>query len=333
MELWLELLSQRLGVTTQTLILGGLASGALLVSVGAFSALGRTNPAAARLAAHDPSKRIARQDKALLFKDEADIRGLMKAFVPSNRQDQSKLKLKLHQAGFTSAGALKRFTFVRVLFGLLLPLLFIVLAVASRMPGTPLPGVLVEKMQALSILQSYIAVTLLIALGYLAPMKYLDDRIAARRKRIENGFPNALDLMRISVEAGLGFDAAMTRVGNELTEVSPELAFEFLTVQRQIAAGRPREDAMRDMADRTGVDTVRSFTSVVKQSILFGSSISTALTTYADELREQRETRAQEMANKLPVKMSGVLGALMLPALIILTAGPTLIRYIEMFRS
>jgi tight adherence protein C len=155
--------------------------------------------------------------------------------------------------------------------------------------------------------------------------------VAERKQRIEEGFPNALDLMQISVESGLGFDAAMTRVGNELAEVSPDIAFEFLSVQRQVQAGRAREAALRDMADRTGVETVRAFANVVQQSMQFGTGMSEALITYAEELRETRELRAQEMANKLPVKMSAVLASLMLPALILLTVGPVLIRYIRFF--
>jgi tight adherence protein C len=136
--------------------------------------------------------------------------------------------------------------------------------------------------------------------------------------------------MQVSVEAGLGFDAAMTRVGNELAQVSPELSWEFLTVQRQIQAGRPRDAALADMATRTGVDIVRSFANVVAQSIQFGTSMSEALTAYAAEMRLFREMKAQEMANKLPVKMSAVLASLMLPALIMLTIGPVVIRYMRM---
>ncbi len=136
---------------------------------------------------------------------------------------------------------------------------------------------------------------------------WLNARVTERKRRIEEGFPNALDLMQISVETGLGFDSAMTRVGNELANVSPEIAFEFLNVQLQVQAGRARDAAMHDMANRTGVETVRSFANVVQQSMQFGTSMSSALTTYANELRDYREMKAQEMANKLPVKMSAYL--------------------------
>ncbi|MEM6824751.1 MAG: type II secretion system F family protein, partial [Pseudomonadota bacterium] len=164
-----------------------------------------------------------------------------------------------------------------------------------------------------------------------APNLWLKNRITERSRNVEQAFPNALDLLQVSLEAGLGFDAAMTRVGNELTGVAPQLAGEFLTVQRQVQAGRPRDQALKDMAERTGVETVRSFTNVVTQSMQFGTPMTEALMTYSKEMRDYREMKAQEMANKLPVKLSAVLASMMLPALILLTIGPTVIRYIRHF--
>jgi DNA-binding CsgD family transcriptional regulator len=124
----------------------------------------------------------------------------------------------------------------------------------------------------------------LTAFGYYVPMLWLMDRIRERKERIEQVFPNALDLLQISVEAGLGFDTAMTRVGNELVRTSPDIAFEFLSVQRQVQAGRARDTALLDIADRTGVDTVRSFANVVQQSMQFGTSMGEALEAYAREI-------------------------------------------------
>ena len=99
----------------------------------------------------------------------------------------------------------------------------------------------------------------------------------------------------------------------------------------QIQAGRTRDQATNDMAERTGVDTVRSFASVVQQSVQFGTPMNEALMAYAKEMRMYREMKATEMANKLPVKMSAVLASLMLPALVLLVLGPTVIRYMELY--
>lgn len=332
-ENMLSQISEITNVPADFLVLGGGALGAFLLLVGLATLVNRPNYAADRIAASDAIKRRARQDRALLVRNSDDVNGILKAFVPQDRKGRSELQLKLQQAGFTSSSALHVFTLIRVIFGLLLPLSFLGLMIASRTAALSLPYALTSRLQELGLVESYAIFTFLIGLGYFTPMKVLNDRAAERRQRIEYAFPNALDLMRIAAESGLGFDAAMTRVGNELAEVSPELAYEFLTTQRQIAAGRPRDAAMSDLADRCGVEMIRSFATVVQQSLRFGSSISQALTSYADELRSMRENKAQEMANKLPVKMSAVLGILMLPVLIILAVGPTLIRYAEMFGS
>jgi len=153
----------------------------------------------------------------------------------------------------------------------------------------------------------------------------------AQKIEIEQSFPNALDLIQISVEAGLGFDAAMTRVANEMVHSAPALCREFRTVQLEISAGAEREKALMEMAQRTGVDEVSSFANVVLQSVRFGTSMSDALQIYAQEMRLSRELRAQEKANKLPVKMSAVMSALMLPAMILLIVGPVVIRWMNTF--
>jgi tight adherence protein C len=121
----------------------------------------------------------------------------------------------------------------------------------------------------------------------------------------------------------------MIRVANETVTSAPEISEEMLIAQREIQAGRSREKALFDMAERTGVAQVSSFSSVVLQSIQYGSSISEALTVYSEEMRQSRELRAQEMANKLPVKMSAVMASLMLPSLVMLALGPVVIRYIR----
>lgn len=326
----LENVSVQFGVTQETILLVGLGAGVLLLLAGLVSARAGRNPAADRIAASSEDKRRARMDKALLVNPAGEARGVMKALLPTDKKNRSAIELKLHQAGYSGPGILRRYIMIRIAFALLLPLVFILLSVAARIPEITLPLSLGEQLSKLGMVQSYVVLTVLLSVGYLLPAKVVDDKIAARHRRIEQSFPNALDLMRIASESGMGFDASMTRVGNELAEVSPDIAYELLTMQRQVAAGRPRADAMRALGERTGVDTVKSFASVVLQSMQFGSSISQALTTYAEEMREVRETRAQEMANKLPVKMSAVLGAFMLPALILLTLGPTVIRYVSM---
>jgi len=324
----LALIIRNFGISPATLLLIGIGLGSFVAVLSIASMLRDRNPAADRMA-RTMSRAQARQDRGILKAPEFDPKGLMRGFVPSDGKQRSELQMKLSQAGYPGANTMRNFILVRVFLGLVLPAAFLGLTIVSKIPGVTVPfGSRLTGLSPYGVLE---VLSVLVAVGYYLPLIWLNGRVSERRQRIEESFPNALDLMQISVEAGLGFDAAMTRVGNELAGVSPDIAFEFLTVQRQVSAGRDRGQAMRDMAARTGVETVRSFTAVVQQSMQFGTSMSDALMTYAKEMRDYRETRAQEMANKLPVKMSAVLASLMLPALIILTIGPVVIRYVRYF--
>lgn len=322
----------KLGVSPELLLLFGFGFGTLIIFLGLAAIIRAGNPAAERMAAASPARRYQqRQDRGLLRPANSEPGKIMKSLVPSDEAKRSELQNKLAHAGFPGPGALWKFTMVRTVLALILPGLLLLLIFLSKTPGVVLPLDVLGRVARLSSLQIFQFLTVLIGIGYFGPIYWLHGRITERQRRIEESFPNALDLMQISVDAGLGFDAAMTRVGNELVDVSPDIAFEFLSVQTQVQAGRSRDVAMADMAKRTGVDTVRSFANVVQQSMQFGTSMSDALNTYSRELRETRETKAQEMANKLPVKMSAVLASLMLPALILLTIGPVLIRYIRFY--
>lgn len=326
----LQNLLNQLASSPETMMTLGMAVGVLMLFVGVVSLVRERNPAAARISSMS-TRAAARQERGLLRAPELDPRGMMRHLVPTSEKDRSALKSRLLRAGISNPNAMQTFTMFRITFGLLLPGLLVFVLFASRVPDFPLPVFVIERVSGLSNMQIFQIITVLVAIGYYAPSYWLNARIRERSLQIEEGFPNAMDLMQVSLEAGLGFDAAMTRVGNELAGVAPNVATEFLTVQRQIQAGRSREQAMQDMADRTGVETVRSFASVVQQSVQFGTPMNEALMTYAKEMRQYREMKAQEMANKLPVKMSAVLASCMLPALVLLVLGPTVIRYMEMF--
>lgn len=333
MEIILETLSLRFGITSQMLLLFAFGMGVLLFVMSLTSALSQKNPAAQRMAGLRSQKMHARQDRALLRETIETPGGLFNAALPGKQTERRKLEDKMLQAGLTHPSALRFYVLVRVWLGLFLPLLVGGLIFASKAPGTPIPPVVADALAPISQADTIQIVGLLTAVGYFLPAFWLNHRQKERQRRISEAFPNALDLLQISLQSGLGFDAAMTRVGNELTTASPDLAFEFLNTQHEIQAGRPRERAMAEMSRRTGVETIRSFGSVVQQSMRFGTSMSDALTTYATEMRDAREMKAQEMANKLPVKMSAVLAALMLPTLMIVTAAPSLIRYFQGFGS
>ncbi len=326
----LELVSLRVGLDPRTLVLLLIGLGGALAFFGVTNAATQVDPATARLTRTRQARLQQRQDKALLKDRVETSKGILRTFIPKNPGELSRLKIKLIQAGYRRESAVPVYTMVRIALGAGLPAVFILFLGLAALPGLTLPLGLSGRLGGLTQLQIFQVIAILTFIGYFLPTRHVESRARETRMRITESFPNALDLLQISVEAGLGLDAAMTRVGNELASVCPELSVELLTVQRQIQAGRPRDAAMREMAERCGVDTVASFTKVVQQSLQFGTPMTEALHTYAHEMRLHRELAAQEMANKLPVKMSIVLASFMLPSLILMTVGPTVIRWLSM---
>lgn len=316
------------GLTPQMLFVLGTGIGAMLVVFGLSGTIAGKDPVLRRMEAQ-ARRRPVTEDAGLLRHRSADPKGLMKTLIPADRKERSEVERQLARAGFTGPHAVRNYYLLRLGLGIVLPAALLALIWAARSGLVALPEPVDAKIGGWSQLRVFQALSVLVALGFFGPAIGLRSRAQERRRAIEESFPNALDLIQISVEAGLGFDAAMVRVGNELEKTAPEISGEMLAAQREIQAGRARDRALLDMAARTGVDEVTAFANVVLQSMKFGTSMSETLTTYASEMRRNREFRAQEMANKLPVKMSGVMATLMLPALLLLTLGPVVIRYLQ----
>ena len=180
-----------------------------------------------------------------------------------------------------------------------------------------------------SILKVYAAVVISALAGLYVPAVFLAAKADRRQREIINGFPDALDLMLVCVEAGLGMDSAFARVGMELTTSHPKLAEQFGAVVLELRAGRSHEDALRRMADRAGAEEIRAFATLLIQSSKLGSSISQTLRVYASEMREHRRMRAEEKAHRLPVLLSVPLVGCMLPVMIGVLMLPALIRVIR----
>ena len=166
-------------------------------------------------------------------------------------------------------------------------------------------------------------------MGLYLPSLFIRARADRRQQELINGFPDALDLMLVCVEAGLGLEAAFARVGMEMTTSHPRLAEQFGAVVLELRAGRSHEDALRRMADRAGADEIRAFATLLIQSTKLGSSIAQTLRTYASEMRERRRMRAEEKAHRLPVLISIPLVACMLPVMIGVLMLPAAIRVVR----
>ena len=165
----------------------------------------------------------------------------------------------------------------------------------------------------------------LAALAFLAPDIVLTELIRHRREEIRLGMPDAIDLLVICVEAGLGLDQALLRSGQELAISHPPIAEEFNQINLEQRAGKGRIDAWKSMADRTKLDVIRNFSSMLAQTDRFGTPISRALTTFSDSLRMRRRQQAEELAAKTTVKLVFPLVLFIFPSIFIVLLGPAMI--------
>ena len=225
------------------------------------------------------------------------------------------IRQKLIAAGFSTPHAPRVYTLVRLVMVIGLPIL--VLLYFGLMGSSP------------SMTKLYFTLVIAAALGLYLPAVFVRARADRRQRDIVNGFPDALDLMLVCVEAGLGLEAAFARVGMEMTSSHPRLAEQFGAVVLELRAGRSHEDALRRMADRAGAEEIRAFTTLLIQSTKLGSSIAQTLRIYAGEMRERRRMRAEEKAHRLPVLLSIPLVACMLPAMIGVLMLPAAIRVVR----
>lgn len=157
----------------------------------------------------------------------------------------------------------------------------------------------------------------------------LSKLVEKRKKSLRNGFPDALDLLVVCVESGLGLAAAIQRVADELDVSHPELAFELSTVNAEIRAGMPREKALRNLAERSGLQDIRGLVGLLVQTMKFGTSVSDALRVYAEEFRDKRMQRAEEQAAKMGTKLIFPLIFCMFPVFFIVAIGPAVLRIME----
>lgn len=167
--------------------------------------------------------------------------------------------------------------------------------------------------------------------GYYLPNVLLDARVRNRQRELFESFPDALDLIRVCVSAGLGLDAAIARVGQELKIKSAALAEEFRLLSLELRAGATRAQALRNLATRTGVEDINALVAMLIQAERFGTNVSDSLRVHAEALRTKRQMHAQEQAAKIPVKLTIPMALCILPALFIVVVGPAAINILRSF--
>jgi tight adherence protein C len=239
--------------------------------------------------------------------------GLLAA--PDRKRRQLAITRTLRHAGYRQESAPIVFHAIQVLIGVVGILIGALVVFMLRPPlftGLLLLG-----------LWSYVVLAL--------PVAYVRMRAAERTRAIRDGLPGALDLMVICLEAGLGLDAAIVRLSGELRRGNPILGGELLTVAHEVQAGIPRRDALKQLAERSGVAELTTLAAILAQSDRLGTSVAQALRTQAESMRTRRRQRAEEQAAKAAVKIVFPLVFCIFPALFVVVLGPALMTVMQMF--
>src|SRR6266478_3420413 len=233
--------------------------------------------------------------------------------VPISAVEAAKLQKQLLHAGFPSPDAAMAFRAIQLLLIVALPSVVITICL---MLDRSLNSFLIWGVLAA-------------AIGFYVPRLVLRSMITSRKQRITWGLADALDLMVIAVEAGLGLNAALNRVGEELKTVHPDMHHEFDLVNLEIRLGRSREEALRNLTERTGVDDIRSFVALLIQADRFGSSIGKAVRVFAESLRTKRRQRAEQASQKAALMLLIPLTLFLFPVVIVVVLAPPILTLID----
>ncbi len=248
----------------------------------------------------------------------ARLRPLAGLALPRRDGERSRVSQLLLQAGYRSPTALSTYYGVK----------------AVLMSGLPLCVLLgwffFPRLSTGHLI--YCAVAAAVA-GYLLPSIWLDRRVLQRQRALRAGFPDALDLLVVCVEAGLGLAPALQRVADEIVVSHPELGAELALVNAEMRAGVERAQALKDLAERTGLSDIRGLVALMVQTLRFGTSIADALRVYAEEFRDKRTQAAEEQAAKIGTKMIFPLVFCLFPSFFLVAIGPAVLRLITVFEA
>jgi tight adherence protein C len=233
--------------------------------------------------------------------------------LPSNPKDVNTMQRKLIRAGFRKDNALKTLYGAKLVFAILLPLVMVVLVAKSDTDPT----------------NKILAVVAAGAMGFFGPNEYVKIAGQKRQKEVQRGLANALDLMVVCVESGLGLDQAIMQVAKELEHAHKEISEEFALVNLELKAGKRRIEALRNLAERTGVNDLKKLVAVLIQADRFGTGVAASLRGHADYMRVQARQIAEEKAAKLGVKLVFPIFFCILPTLFVVTVGPVAVKIVR----
>lgn len=281
-----------------------------------FSKLRGTARAASDTSRGMPEKRALRTGKK-----NAKLDKFASFLEPKTEEELSSSRLRMVRAGYRGRDAVRKFHAIQFMLGILFLIIGVIYAIVASTSDEVATTTLV------------LAVVMPGAIGYYLPVYWIERRVQTRQEEIQNGFPDALDMLLVCVEAGQSLDQGIIRVSKELKTGYPALAEEFEIVAQEIKAGKEKTSVLRAFSERTGVSDIASFVTVMIQSQTFGTSIAEALRVYAGEMRDKRVMRAEEAANKLPTKMT--LGTMMftVPPLLVILVGPSVYDMLQLFKN
>jgi tight adherence protein C len=252
----------------------------------------------------------------LFHPDRRTVQQIVKPFenvLPRSAQEVSVVQKRLIRAGYRNDSAINLFYGAKIL--------------------VPLTLSLVATASGLYRFSPFFTYAVCVGLGFLGPDFWLSNRISARQRLIRLGLPEALDLLVICSEAGLSLDQSLLRVSQEMKLSQPQVADEFGLMMLEQKAGRPRAEALKGLADRTDIDSIRALTNTLIQADTFGTSIAKTLRVYSDTMRTQRRQQAEEQAAKTTVKLVFPLVFFIFPSLFVVVLGPAMIKMAEGFKA
>jgi len=290
------------GLSAATIFILGLGLSSLIMNL--------TSPVRRRMGLVEDTQPA--KDRLMMFVSTA--MGPIASYVlPQKDDERDDMTQKLARAGYRSPQALQIFYMTKSLLVVALPMLVLVgWRWFPEIEGSTLTYAMVAS-----------------GLGLFGPNIVLRKLIERRVKNLRNGFPDALDLLVVCVESGLGLASAIQRVADELFVSHPDLALELSTVNAEIRAGLPREQALRNLSDRTGLPDIKGLVGLLVQTMRFGTSVSDALRIYSDEFRDKRMQKAEEQAAKMGTKLVFPLIFCMFPVFFVVAIGPAVLHIMD----
>jgi tight adherence protein C len=263
----------------------------------------------------DPGARetLARRKRQARSEKVAALLQTLGEQVQGRHANVSALRLQLIQAGYTGQAAVAVYLGSRI-------------ALPIGLAGT---SVFFLSVLGMTSFAGIMATMWFGGVGYIVPTFFVKSRIRRRQKEMQRALPDALDLLVVCVEAGLGLNQALVRVSEEIERLSPVLSEQLALVNLEIRAGTPRDEAFRNMGDRTGMEDIRSLMAMLIQTDRFGTSVATALRVHADTMRTKRRQRAEEAAAKTTIKLVFPLVLFIFPAMFVVILGSAIIQIYE----